>query len=133
MASQPSSPEIDDPLDTVADALAEMKRIALGSFEEERVTGVTSTPPDPEVTITGGEFVPGPILRLGATGPHVAKLQVALNRRGANPALIVTGEFDHATIMAVRWAQSVHGLTPNGEVDHETWRALLTGHAKQEI
>jgi peptidoglycan hydrolase-like protein with peptidoglycan-binding domain len=124
MAQQDS----DDPLDIVADALAAMKRAACDvEQEQERDTEVTSVRPDPQVTVSVDELdlEPGPVLRFGAIGPQVARLQHVLIRCGADPALAVTGAFDHSTLLAVRWFQGFAGLKPDGEVTSLVWKELL--------
>jgi N-acetylmuramoyl-L-alanine amidase len=73
------------------------------------------------------------ILRVGDRGPAVADVQVALRIVGLLPP--VTGpadvestldgaEFDEATELAVRHFQQVRGLSVDGRVGEETYRAL---------
>ena len=61
---------------------------------------------------------PQEILRLGSTGPEVARVQSAL-------AIQTDGIFGPQTDAAVRIFQQRNGLTVDGLVGHETWRALF--------
>lgn len=67
---------------------------------------------------------PTPLLRTGAVGSPVVKLQASLNTAGAIPALVPDGSFGPATEHAVKVFQSTHGLIPDGVVGPLTWRAL---------
>jgi N-acetylmuramoyl-L-alanine amidase len=76
------------------------------------------------------------ILRLGDRGPAVADVHAALRSLGLLPADGSTGgatadepvldqaEFDAATELAVRHFQQVRGLSVDGRVGEETYRAL---------
>jgi N-acetylmuramoyl-L-alanine amidase len=76
------------------------------------------------------------ILRLGDRGPAVADVHAALRSLGLLPADGATGgttvaepvlehaEFDAATELAVRHFQQVRGLSVDGRVGEETYRAL---------
>jgi N-acetylmuramoyl-L-alanine amidase len=73
------------------------------------------------------------ILRVGDRGPAVADVQVALRIVGLLPPLdgsadiestLEGAEFDEATALAVRHFQQVRGLSVDGRVGEETYRAL---------
>ena len=64
-----------------------------------------------------------PLLQNGSEGPEVYALQYLLRNRGQD--VPVTGSFDAATEQAVFNFQSEYGLTENGTVEGETWRALI--------
>jgi L,D-transpeptidase YcbB len=68
---------------------------------------------------------PGPVLKLGASGPRVAMLRARLRSEGDLTARR-TGEevFDLETERAVRRFQAHHGLAVNGQVAGETLEAL---------
>jgi peptidoglycan hydrolase-like protein with peptidoglycan-binding domain len=68
---------------------------------------------------------PGYVLRRGASGDNITKMQNELNRIGQNypaiPQTPVTGVFDAATEKAVRAFQKVFGLVQDGLVGPNTW------------
>ncbi|CAD6879911.1 hypothetical protein [Methylomonas albis] len=77
------------------------------------------------------------VLRRGARGNEVGKLQALLNRwiqpsvvtmalLDKPPVLTVNQIFDQPTEIAVQAFQKAERLTPNGVADSETWRKLLT-------
>ena len=68
---------------------------------------------------------PRPVLRLGATGAHVAVLQRALD-------LPADGHFGPATAEAIRKFQGAHHLTADGVVGSRTWAALQGVHGLPE-
>src|SRR5688572_3422912 len=63
---------------------------------------------------------PQDILRLGSTGPEVARVQAAL-------AIQTDGIFGPQTDAAVRIFQQRNGLTVDGLVGAQTWRVLFNG------
>src|SRR5687768_17003135 len=70
-------------------------------------------------------------LRLGDRGAAVADVQVSLRILGLLPddvpmtdGDLESAEFDAATEVAVRYFQQVRGLTVDGRVGEETYRAL---------
>jgi peptidoglycan hydrolase-like protein with peptidoglycan-binding domain len=63
-----------------------------------------------------------PLLREGASGPDVERLQKLLNAKGAT--LVVDGDFGNATKMAVRKFQNDKGLVEDGVVGQQTWAVL---------
>ncbi|RBY97315.1 N-acetylmuramoyl-L-alanine amidase [Blastococcus sp. TF02-8] len=72
------------------------------------------------------------ILRRGDRGPAVADVHAALRSLGLLPAVaadgaepaLETAEYDDATELAVRHFQQVRGLSVDGRVGEETYRAL---------
>lgn len=73
---------------------------------------------------------PGSPLRVGSTGPNVVIIQSSLNRISQNyPAIpkipTVDGIFGSRTEAAVRSAQQIFGLTPDGIVGPATWYLLV--------
>lgn len=63
-----------------------------------------------------------PVLREGALGLDVVRLQALLNAHGA--ALEVDGDFGNGTKMAVKKFQDDHNLVADGIVGRQTWDAL---------
>ena len=63
-----------------------------------------------------------PVLKKGADGPAVKRLQRALN--AANHAIAVDGDFGNGTKRAVMAFQAAHGLAADGIVGPATWAAL---------
>lgn len=64
----------------------------------------------------------GPLLRRGAEGAAVRRLQERLNAHGAGVA--VDGDFGSGTERAVRAFQQARGLAADGKVGPKTWAAL---------
>ena len=58
----------------------------------------------------------------GAQGAAVAELQDALNKLGYK---LASGEFDDATVTAVKGFQAKAGLAATGTVDEATWNVLV--------
>lgn len=67
-----------------------------------------------------------PLLRPGASGYQVKRLQRLLARRGFDPGT-ADGDFGPATEQAVKAAQKAHGLEADGIAGPLTWHALLAG------
>lgn len=65
-----------------------------------------------------------PLLKRGADGYQVKRLQRLLAQRGFDPGT-VDGDFGVATEAAVKAAQLAHGLQPDGIAGALTWHALL--------
>lgn len=65
-----------------------------------------------------------PVLHQGDKGVAVKQLQTALNRHGANPKLVIDGDFGPVTARDVRWFQGRHGLPELTTVDVKTWQYL---------
>lgn len=61
-------------------------------------------------------------LSAGDSGPDVMRLQILLNKHGAN--LRVDGDFGAATLLAVKALQGAHGLKVDGVVGPETFAKL---------
>jgi N-acetylmuramoyl-L-alanine amidase len=76
----------------------------------------------PAPTATPAED-PFPILREGAQGDAVARLQTLLQRRGVFEGG-ADGDFGPMTLAAVKAAQEKLGLEPDGVVGPATWEAL---------
>ena len=64
----------------------------------------------------------GPLLKRGAKGPDVRRLQERLNAHGASVG--VDGDFGPGTEQAVRQFQQARGLDADGKVGPRTWAAL---------
>jgi hypothetical protein len=74
------------------------------------------------VEVAAPVVVTNPLLREGASGPDVERLQKLLNAKGAT--LVVDGDFGNATKMAVRTFQNAKRLVEDGVVGQQTWAAL---------
>ncbi len=72
-----------------------------------------------------------PVLRRGARGEAVRRLQTLLRRHGFSPGA-VDGIFGPATEAAVVAFQRAHGLLADGVVGPRTWRALAAADGKTE-
>lgn len=71
---------------------------------------------------------PGPVVKLGASGPRVAALQARLHRLGDLRDGANGPEFDAATRDALAAFQRRHGLTDDGKLTRDTQAALdITG------
>lgn len=87
----------------------------------------TPAPPAPptnqKVTVT----VDLPVLRLGAKGQHVQKLQAILNimDKSNKPRLTADGQFGNATYGYIKDWQRTFKLPETGVVDKQTWETLL--------
>jgi peptidoglycan hydrolase-like protein with peptidoglycan-binding domain len=66
-----------------------------------------------------------PLLRKGAQGPPVARIQDALNHVAGHDRLQVDGIFGPRTEAAVRDFQQNEHLSVDGIVGRQTWTALL--------
>jgi peptidoglycan hydrolase-like protein with peptidoglycan-binding domain len=66
------------------------------------------------------------VLRRGAHGPDVTRVQRALNAAGT-PHLTVTGTYNRATALAVGAYQRRVGVTATRVVAARTWAALVAG------
>lgn len=75
-----------------------------------------------EPVVTQQAVATGPLLKRGAKGPDVTRLQERLNAHGAS--LRVDGEFGPGTEQAVRQFQQAKGLEADGKVGARTWAAL---------
>lgn len=73
----------------------------------------------------GVVFVADPVLRRGASGEDVVRLQELLNTFGHR--LDVDGKFGSKTESAVKAFQQSHWLDPDGIVGSKTWSALKSG------
>lgn len=65
---------------------------------------------------------PLPIVKIGSTGDVVKRVQTALNENGSR--LMVDGVFGESTLGAVFHFQSTHGLSADGVVGPQTYKAL---------
>lgn len=66
------------------------------------------------------------LLSKGCAGPEVSSVQRIIYARGIDRTLAVDGEFGPRTKAGVTALQKQLGLTPDGTVGAETWRAMLT-------
>src|SRR3954469_19284007 len=80
---------------------------------------VASAPPANRAIAPG---VPAELLKMGSTGPEVARVQTAL-------AITPDGIFGPQTDAAVRAFQSRSGLKADGVVGPSTWHAVFSGTA----
>ena len=80
-------------------------------------TGGGGAPPAPSA-----QPAAGPLLKRGAKGPDVRRLQERLRAHGATVA--ADGDFGPATEQAVRQFQQHKGLGVDGKVGPQTWAAL---------
>jgi uncharacterized protein (TIGR02594 family) len=72
--------------------------------------------------MTIAALVAGGPLRMGATGPAVTAVQLALRNDGRD--IQADGEFGAITLTAVKAFEAAHGLPPDGIVDTQTAQAL---------
>ncbi|GAA4200571.1 peptidoglycan recognition protein family protein [Actinocatenispora rupis] len=72
-----------------------------------------------------------PRLTPGSTGDPVKAAQSILAHKGYD--LTVTGEYDAATVQAVRAMQRLHHLPATGVADTTTWCAILGGIVRAEF
>lgn len=61
-------------------------------------------------------------LRMGATGPAVTVVQLALRNDGRD--IVADGGFGGITLTALNDFEAAHGVTPDGNVDGSTAAAL---------
>ncbi|MDH6463833.1 hypothetical protein M2302_004030 [Micromonospora sp. A200] len=109
------------------------------AFDAATVAGVqdwqarNGIPVDIDATITGPTWETlAPELEKDATGLPVQAVQFILNVKGYAD-VAVTGEYDHATKLAVQDIQQLHGLPDNGKVSTSTWCALVGGVVRQSF
>ena len=87
-------------------------------------------PIDPDSTFDAATWEAlAPVLDKDATGLPVDAVQYMLSRKGY-ASVTVNGTFDHNTMKAVQDMQRLHGLTPNGTVDLNTWCAIVGGSVR---
>jgi peptidoglycan hydrolase-like protein with peptidoglycan-binding domain len=73
----------------------------------------------------GRSFLIHPLPSIGVSfGVDISSVQAKLNALGANPQLIVDGNFGPASRAAVMAFQKTHGLTPDGVIGSATLAAL---------
>ena len=92
-------------------------------------------------SLTGGNPTPAPatatpapgytVLRSGATGPDVTRLQTAM--AALDYGVSVTGVYDNQTISWVRIFQSVNTLSVDGVAGKDTQGCLYSGSAKKFV
>jgi hypothetical protein len=75
--------------------------------------------------VAAAPVVSDPVLRKGATGSDVVRLQNLLKVRGET--LDANSDFDDETEAAVEHFQEANGLVVDGVVGKYTWEALQTG------
>lgn len=83
----------------------------------------SAAPPPPPAAPAPAAPMTGPVLRHGARGSAVTRLQRALKAKGFDPGP-VDGIFGNGTLSAVRRFQSARGLAVDGVVGARTWAAL---------
>lgn len=93
-------------------------------IDGNRRTTTAAAPPPPSRPLIRGSVSDRTLLSLGANGAEVKRLQQALKRAGAYDGG-VNGEFDEATLQAVRAYQRQNGLQVDGIVGQQTWGAML--------
>ena len=71
-------------------------------------------------------FGSGKLVKYGAAGERVRKLQRALNAANGSD-LSVSGVFQSSTVTAVKRYQSGRGLPQTGVVTRHVWRLLKKG------
>jgi N-acetyl-anhydromuramyl-L-alanine amidase AmpD len=75
-----------------------------------------------------------PVLRLGAEGWQVKRLQKLLRERGLYPEpAVIDGDFGEITDAAVRAFQELHDLNGDGVVGPLTWHALETADVQAGV
>jgi len=90
--------------------------------------GATSRPSRPTSCEALAGRVPPRQVRVGERGAVVKAVQ-CLTSAGAHHPEKVSGQYDAATVRAVRRFQARQGLRPTGAVDRSTWTSLLArGH-----
>jgi peptidoglycan hydrolase-like protein with peptidoglycan-binding domain len=95
---------------------------ALTSSYQPTTPAKPTTPTTPPSSSGGSD----PVLREGASGSAVTKLQQLLQKAGCNPGGI-DGKFGAGTQAAVMSFQGSRGLSVDGVVGPQTWHALETG------
>lgn len=92
-------------------------------FDDETPWGLAALPPP-----APGAPIPKPnrypVLRIGATGADVNRLQYLLNANMPTAHLAQDGDFGPATLKAVKTFQTQKGLVVDGVAGEYTWRKL---------
>lgn len=99
---------------------------AVRSFQQRqglKVTGAMNRQTWTSLLARGGT----PVLRRGARGEHVRRLQRSLNVAVGRPAVRVDGSYGPATARTVRYYRTKLGLGRKGVVNDSVWRALGRG------
>lgn len=115
-----------------ADEVAD--RVVRGESAESLLDEHASVPAQPAVQRRGE-----PTIRKGSKGATVKELQQRLNAKGAEPPLLIDGDFGPKTKTAVVGFQNSHkdgeggALTPDGIVGKLTWGAINDEHEAPEI
>ena len=73
-----------------------------------------------------GSEKPRALLKKGSKGADVSALQTVLNENGANPPLVLDGDFGPKTDASVRAYQARTGLKADGVVGPLTWASLAS-------
>lgn len=96
-----------------------------GSVDNATFRALTTPPSTPGTApATPGAASSEVLLRPGAQGPDVKRVQEALIGKGVNVPGGADGSFGTGTAAALRTFQTNRGLTVNGVVDRATWEAL---------
>jgi hypothetical protein len=102
-----------------------------------RLPGVTGAPTStitehsarpPLLPASRGAVKPPPTVQFGSRGPLIQRLQRLLNERlSPSPQLAINGNFDAATLAAVKQYQQHLRLNVDGRVGRDTWYRLHRG------
>jgi hypothetical protein len=102
-----------------------------------RVPGIIGAPTNvsaehsarpPLLSASRGGVKPPPTVQFGSRGPLVQRLQRLLNERlSPSPQLAINGNFDAATLAAVKLYQQHLRLNVDGRVGRDTWYRLHKG------
>lgn len=100
--------------DNLMQVTGEVDLVTLGAMQEELSRR----------EVAKKKLITGTFLKYGDSGFWVTKIQTALNEQGANPKLVVDGQFGRATKKAVIAFQSKKKLEADGIVGPQTFEAL---------
>jgi len=92
----------------------EVDAATLGAIQEEHQVR----------SIAKSKLSTGTFLRIGDKGYEVTLLQEALNQQGANPKLVVDGDFGRKTSTALKEFQRINGLIVDGIAGPQSFVAL---------
>ena len=114
------------PATGVADVKTQDKLYSLSIRPTPTPSPVPTASPVPSPTPTFGPNQPFPgIMKRGATGKNVQKVQQRLMDLGFFTYKKITNNYMDVTVQAVKDFQKHNGLDVNGHVDEDTWNALF--------